>query len=787
MTHVKRHGVTAALMVGFLMIANGMAFTWTLISEGHDMRRGFVLLMIGISTALVPIAMWGLFRLPRIAVQVVIAATTLLVAAAIYGSGDTQSPLSFLFLWAIPNTMAFFTIRQALVQVALVTLACGAAFVGLYARAHGHVGLDEDEAMRLAFVVGTEIALSVLILRMRAALRASSRRLRQRAAQQATVSELGQRALSDVALTPLLNEAVMMVSETLSIELVTLLELVPQEEAMLMRAGAGWPPGLIGQQMIPFDDTSQAAMAIRAEAPVVVDDYATEIRFRGAGVLLGHGAVSGITVPIRGRGVPFGVFAAHARTRRRFSADDVNFLQSVANVLAAAIERRRSEAETRHQALHDPLTGLPNRALFRDRLQHALVRSRRRDTTLAVLFLDVDNFKVVNDSLGHEAGDELLTALAPRLVEAVRSGDTVARFGGDEFVLLCEEVADEQEALEIADRVKQCFAAPLPIAGGDHYVTASIGVAMPTAGHDGPESLVRDADAAMYQAKRRGRARFEVFDADMRASALKRLQVEAELRHALEREEMQLLYQPIIDVHSGRIVAVEALLRWHHPERGVVLPLDFIPVAEESGLIVPLGDWVLRESMRKAAHWARLTRPGENPLVVSVNLSARQMAERDLVATVGRALDETGVNPRQLALEITETVLVEDTAVAAETLHALEELGVKLVLDDFGTGYSSLGYVKRFPLSFLKIDRSFVAELGRNGRDVAIVSAIAEMARALGARVVAEGVETEEQLSGVRKLGCELAQGYLFARPLPEDEIDGLLRTDPWRVVTITR
>jgi diguanylate cyclase (GGDEF)-like protein len=777
-----RHAVTAALMAGFFMVGNGLALAWTLTDDNPYMRRGFVVLMIGISTTLFPVVMWGLFKLPRLAVQVVVAATTVLVAAAIYGSGDTQAPLSFLFLWAIPYTMAFFTARQAAGQIVLVSVGCGAAFAAVHARVHGQLGLSADESMRWAYVVCTELALSALVIRMRGALRASSLRLRQRAAQQAAVSELGQRALSDVGLTPLLNDGVSMVAQTLSIDLVTVLELRAEEKMMLMRAGAGWPPGVIGTQLVPFDESSQAAMAIRAEAPVVVDDYSTEIRFNGARVLRDQGALSGITVPIRGRDVPFGVLAAHARTLRGFSDDDVNFLQSVANVLAAAIERRRSEAETRHQALHDPLTGLPNRTLFRDRLQHALARSRRRDTTLAVMFLDVDNFKVVNDSLGHEAGDELLTALAPRLAEAVRSGDTVARFGGDEFVLLCEDVADDREALEIAERVKQCFARSLQIAGGEHFVTASIGLALPSAGHDGPESLLRDADAAMYQAKERGRARFEVFDADMRASALKRLQVESELRHALERDEMRLVYQPVIDVDSGKIAAVEALLRWDHPERGMVPPLDFIPVAEESGLIVPLGDWVLREAMRKAAHWRPMAPPGEVPVVVSVNLSARQMAERDLVASVKRALEETGVEPPQIALEITETVLVEDTVAAAETLHALEDLGVKLVLDDFGTGYSSLGYVKRFPLSFLKIDRSFVAEMGANGRDAAIVSAIAEMARALGARVVAEGVETEEQLAGVRKLGCELAQGYLFARPLPPDEIDALLRTEPWRV-----
>ncbi|HEX6460912.1 MAG TPA: bifunctional diguanylate cyclase/phosphodiesterase [Thermoleophilaceae bacterium] len=782
----KRHAVTAALMAGFCLASNGLALAWALLTDDPLMRRGWVILMIGICTVLFPVLTWGLFRVPRIAVQGVIATTTFLVAGAIYASGQADAPIAFLFLWAVPNTAAFLDTRQSLVQIGLAIAACGAALAGVHVRVHGQFGLGADEALRWAFVASTELAVAVLVMRMRIALRSSWTRLRQRAAQQATVSEIGQRALSHVALTPLLNETVGMVSETLAVELVTVLEYLPGEEQVLMRAGIGWPPGAIGSLKVPLDDSSQTATAIREQTPMVVEDYATEERFRGAQLLREQGAVSGIAVPIRGRETAFGVVAAHSRKRRHFSADDVNFLQSVANVLAATIERRITEAETRHQALHDPLTGLPNRALFRDRLQHALARSRRKDTTLAVLFLDVDNFKVVNDSLGHEAGDELLKVLAPRLAESVRVDDTVARFGGDEFVLLCEDVAEEEEAIEIAARVQQCFARPLQIAGAEHFVTASIGVALPTPGHDAPDTLLRDADAAMYQAKERGRARFEVFDADMRASAVRRLQVEADLRRAVENGEMRLVYQPAIDIDSGRIVAVEALLRWHHPQRGIVPPLDFIPVAEESGLIVPLGDWVLREAMTKGVRWRQMARPGEPPLVVSVNLSVRQLAERDLAASVARAIEDTGVDPRQIALEITESVLVKDTVAVAATLHALEALGVRLVLDDFGTGYSSLGYVKRFPLSFLKIDRSFVAELGTSGRDAAIVSAIAEMSRALGARVVAEGVETEEQLRGARKLGCELAQGYLFSRPVPPDEIDGLLRTDPWRLITIS-
>jgi diguanylate cyclase (GGDEF)-like protein len=486
-------------------------------------------------------------------------------------------------------------------------------------------------------------------------------------------------------------------------------------------------------------------------------------------------------VPIAGRNQAFGILTAHTFQQRTFSEEEVHFLQSVANVLAAAIERRRSEEETRHQALHDPLTGLPNRVLFRDRLEHALARATRSASSVAVMFLDVDNFKVINDSLGHEAGDSVLVELAPRLAQALRSGDTVARFGGDEFVLLCEEIQDEAEALEIAERVQECFARPFLLRGAEHVVTASIGVAVRSSGEDGPEGLIRDADAAMYHAKQRGRARHELFNATLRRDALDRLRIGGELRQALEREELRVHYQPVISLHTGEIVAVEALVRWQHPERGLLGPGEFVPVAEESGLIVPLGKWVLREAVRMAGHWRALRPEPPAPLVVSVNVSARQMGEPDLVANVAGLLEESGVDPRQLALEITETVLVEDPLASAETLSALRKLGVKLVLDDFGTGYSSLGYVKHFPLDFLKLDRSFVAELGEGARDAAIVSAVVEMSKALEAGVVAEGVETECQLEQIIALGCNLAQGFYFARPLPPERIDELLLAAPWR------
>jgi len=456
-------------------------------------------------------------------------------------------------------------------------------------------------------------------------------------------------------------------------------------------------------------------------------------------------------------------------------------------VLSAAIERRLIEQETRHQALHDPLTGLPNRLLFRDRLEHAVARATRSGSLLAVMFLDVDNFKVINDSLGHEAGDELLVELAPRLSRAIRGGETVARFGGDEFVLLCEGLDHEAEAVEIAERVKASFGRPFVLRGNEHFVSVSIGVAVSGGGEDGPEGIVRDADAAMYHAKQRGRARYEIFNATMRRSALDRLRIEGELRQAIERGELRLHYQPVVDLRSGEIAAVEALLRWQHPERGLLGPGEFVPVAEESGLIVPLGKWVLREAIRRADHWRALRPEPPAPLVVSVNLSARQLVEPGFVSTVARMLDEAGLDPRQLALEITESQLMEDPLASAETLAALRELGVRPVLDDFGTGYSSLGYLKRFPVDSVKVDRSFVDGLGIEGEDSAIVAAVVSLGHALGLSIVAEGVETSGQLDALLALGCDRAQGYWFSGPREPSDFAAILARQPWSHGPIAR
>jgi len=427
-------------------------------------------------------------------------------------------------------------------------------------------------------------------------------------------------------------------------------------------------------------------------------------------------------------------------------------------------ERRARGELIAHQAIHDPLTGLPNRVLFVDRLRRAL-GDASTDQHVAVLFLDLDHFKVVNDSLGHPAGDRLLVALGDRLRAAIRPDDTVARFGGDEFTVLCTGVPDENVAHELAYRISNAVSQPITLAEGEVFVTASIGIALSGGEMETPETLLRNADAAMYLAKEQGRARAALFQSDAHDEAVRHLRTGNELHRALERGELRLHYQPIISLEAGMITGFEALLRWEHPERGLVQPDDFVGLAEETGLVVPIGSWALEEACRQAVQW----RDAGGDLSISVNLSPRQLAEPSLVDDVARVLHTTGIDPGALWLEITESTLMHDAEGAVRTLGSLRSIGVHLAVDDFGTGYSSMSYLKRFPVQALKVDRTFVNGLGRDPEDTAICTAVISLAHSLGLRAVAEGVETAEQLAELRTLGCELAQGYLFGRPQPAD------------------
>ncbi|MDQ6835926.1 MAG: EAL domain-containing protein, partial [Actinomycetota bacterium] len=439
--------------------------------------------------------------------------------------------------------------------------------------------------------------------------------------------------------------------------------------------------------------------------------------------------------------------------------------------------RQLTDDDIRYRALHDPLTGLPNRLLFIDRLEHTIERLRRRRSLTAILVLDLDRFKLVNDSLGHKVGDELLAAAAPRLKQAVRASDTVARFGGDEFGVLLEEIAGEHEAIDMAQRIASVFTRPFVLEGNEHFVTVSIGISLAEGG-ELAEDLIRDADAAMNRAKERGRARYELFDEAMRGRAISRLRVENDLRRALERDELTLEYQPVVSLTDGSIVSVEALIRWQHPTRGLIAPADFIPVAEENGLIEPIGRWVLEHACRQGARWHR-DRPDSPPISIAVNLSAVQVANHNLADTVASSLRGSGLEPACLTLEITESVMLADAEGLTDVLNALKAIGVRLVLDDFGTGYSSLSYLTRLPLDAVKVDRSFIDGLGTEPRDTAITEAIVAMSHALSLQVVAEGAENSLQVTELIRLGCDLVQGFHFFRPGPADEITRMLACDP--------
>ncbi|NRF67619.1 EAL domain-containing protein [Aquincola sp. S2] len=440
-------------------------------------------------------------------------------------------------------------------------------------------------------------------------------------------------------------------------------------------------------------------------------------------------------------------------------------------LLAEMAEREQVENRVRHLANHDELTGLPNRRLLLDRLAQALALARRANEQLAVMFLDLDRFKTINDSLGHPVGDALLRGVAQRIVGIVREGDTVSRIGGDEFVILLPRIESETQAAFVAGKVMETLAQPLRLEGHELHVTASIGIALFPSDGETPETLLRNADSAMYHAKDAGRDNHQFFAAQMNVTAQQRLELENDLHHALQRAELFLHYQPRIDLARGRMVGVEALLRWLHPRRGVIHPGGFIALAEETGLIVRLGEWVLREVCRQILEWQRQGLPA---FPVAVNLSPRQFGQRHIAERIGEILLETGVSSSLIELEITETSLMQHTEQTLGTLSRLHKMGLRLAIDDFGIGYSSLSYLKRFPVDQLKIDQSFVRDIGVDPTNAAIVAAIATLAHNLKLAVVAEGVETHEQLDAVRTAGCGQAQGFLFSRPVGAEHVPAL-------------
>ncbi|MDM9584219.1 EAL domain-containing protein [Nostoc sp. GT001] len=474
------------------------------------------------------------------------------------------------------------------------------------------------------------------------------------------------------------------------------------------------------------------------------------------------------------------LYRAYSELEIRVAERTAELVKANQKLLNEITERKKVESQLLHLAFHDTLTGLANRVAFMNRLKHAVNYSKRHsDYLYAVLFIDLDRFKVINDSLGHLNGDQLLLAIASRLEICVRSIDTAARLGGDEFTILLEGIQDVSDAIKVAERIQKELALPFELDGQEVFITASIGIALSsTVNYQHPEELLRDADTAMYRAKMLGRARYELFNSDMYADALARLQLETDLRRAIEREEFRVYYQPIVSLTSGSIIGFEALLRWQHPERGLLNPADFIPLAEETGLIFSIGKWALHEACRQMQVW-RVYHCPKLLDKISVNLSVKQFSQPDLIEQIGQILHSTGLDAGTLMLEITENAIVENGNKVTAAILQLREMGIELSIDDFGTGYSSLGGLYNFPISVLKIDRSFISLMRINSKNLEIIEIIVALAHKLGVDVLAEGVETKEQLLLLRKLNCQYGQGHFFSVPLNSSAAEALIMENP--------
>lgn len=602
----------------------------------------------------------------------------------------------------------------------------------------------------------------------------AERRRRRHARHQELIVRLGARALAGDDFGVLMRDVVRELHDVLGVDYAAVLR--RSHGGGAITTAAAWGKDPYGDATkLSAGRGSQPGLAIATGSPVIVRNWTAEQRFHEAGVLGAQGLTGAVAVPIAGAQEPFGAIVVQSRKPGRLGYDEAVLLQAIANVLAAARTRVLDEERIRHQALHDSLTGLPNRLLFADRLARALASGARHGRRLAVMFLDLDSFKLVKEGLGHASGDMLLKAFADRLAKCLRGEDTLARVGADEFAVLLPELAREEDVLRVVERINTALAKPLVIDGREIVTSAATGIALNQgAGHrESADTLMRDADLALFAAKERGPGSWAFYADHMHHTAVRQLELTSDLYRALEQDELEVYFQPIVSLGDEAIVGTEALVRWNHPRHGLLSPGVFMPIAEETGMILPLGRFVLRTACEVLTRWQQAGLAGPR-LSVSVNLGRQQLAAPDLVDDVRSVLTDTGLLPSCLILEITEDVLLNREGMI-ERLRDLKSLGVLLAVDDFGTGYSALSHLQRYPIDIIKIDKAFVDGLGESADHARLIQGIIELTHSLGLRTVAEGIETGGQADALRTMGSELGQGFHFARPLPSRDIEALL------------
>jgi diguanylate cyclase (GGDEF)-like protein len=751
------------------LVAPVLAIVWLLVPREDHIPALPVVVAVLVTWTLSALALGGFFdRAPDWIFVVLLALAPVLVFPFVVYSDAAESGFILLFTWAAPYGFCWFPLRIAAAETAF-SVAC---FV--VARLLSPYG-EETSGELLSLTIMLATTLVVLGLFARALTRAARRQERMRTHRERVLAGFGRATLDGTDERTLIDDALRIATTELGADAALMCRLDEARDVLTQEGvyAPGGPRSWTQSAEIPGGSSTLLARGMR-DGFAVSDDIWADQRVVTARGITDETLHSGIAVAVRGRHGTAGAIGVYAAARARFCTDDVAFLQALANLVAAAKDHLAAEEDLRHRALHDPLTGLPNRTLLADRLQHALSSCREPGEHVAVLLVDVDRFKHVNDSLGHSVGDQLLVALAGRLSASVRHGDTLARMGGDEFVIVAERVGGTDHAEELAARIAGAWACPLQLGDRTLHVDASVGVAVSQPGMSG-EELLANADAAMYRGKEQGGARSAVFDEGLRERASRQLRVEQELRRALDADELLVHFQPIVDPATLDCTSLEALVRWQHPEHGLLGPGEFIPVAETSGLIMALGARVLELALDQLAAWRRADFAFAD-VQVSVNISAAQLRQPGFEATLRETLSRLQLPPSALVLELTERALVRPGDPGITTAHALRRMGVELALDDFGTGYSSLSTLRSLPISTLKIDRSFVEGLGRDDADTGVISGILQMAAGSRLCVVAEGVETDAQARLLVSMGCDRAQGFHYARPLDAEAAAAFVR-----------